>query len=176
MSSGLKVYVSTAVVEGCETNRRACGGHGFLASAGLAAIYALQLPSTTYEGDNFILNQQVCRAAVKMRDVHRSDTHAKGSSGHVGSLEQACAILKSRAEVMVDKLAEKKARTQQWTDLSWECVSVGNAITEANISQHLRRAVDDLRRGRHMSPEQQVLVNMYELASLSYYLPTSSSS
>lgn len=52
ISSGLKTYVSSRVVEGVETVRRAMGGHGFLASTGIGRIYANELPSTTYEGDN----------------------------------------------------------------------------------------------------------------------------
>jgi len=52
VSSGLKTYVSSNVVEGIETVRRAMGGHGFLASSGVGRIYASELPSATYEGDN----------------------------------------------------------------------------------------------------------------------------
>jgi hypothetical protein len=88
ISSGLKTYVSSNVVEGVETVRRAMGGHGFLASTGIGRIYATELPSTTYEGDNLwvvyrstiplsiifeadlprdysILNLQVARSALK---------------------------------------------------------------------------------------------------------------
>ena len=52
VSSGLKSYVSASVVEGIEILRRAMGGHGVLDSSGLGRIYAAELPSTTYEGDN----------------------------------------------------------------------------------------------------------------------------
>lgn len=47
ITSGLKVYVSNAVVEDTETCRRACGGHGFMGSAGMGAIYGTVLPSVT---------------------------------------------------------------------------------------------------------------------------------
>ena len=52
VSSGLKSYVSTQVVEGIEIVRRAMGGHGFLDANGVGKIYATELPSVTYEGDN----------------------------------------------------------------------------------------------------------------------------
>lgn len=82
VSSGLKSYVSNAVVEGVEVVRRAMGGHGFMDAAGVGRIYATNLPSATYEGDNLfvplfplyenladdgrsILNLQVARAALK---------------------------------------------------------------------------------------------------------------
>lgn len=52
VSSGLKTYVSSGVVDGTEVLRRAMGGHGFLASSGVGRIFATELPSATYEGDN----------------------------------------------------------------------------------------------------------------------------
>ncbi|GAA5907744.1 hypothetical protein JCM6882_008961 [Rhodosporidiobolus microsporus] len=65
LSSALKVYISTRVVDGLETVRRAMGGHGFLDAMGVGRIYGTELPSVTYEGDNYILNFQVARAALK---------------------------------------------------------------------------------------------------------------
>ncbi|KDR78247.1 hypothetical protein GALMADRAFT_224622 [Galerina marginata CBS 339.88] len=64
-TSGLKVYVSSNGVQDIETARRAMGGHGYSAFAGLGRLYADYLPSVTYEGDNFVLDQQVVRAALK---------------------------------------------------------------------------------------------------------------
>lgn len=52
VSSGLKTYVSAGVVEGAENVRRAMGGHGFLDASGVGRIFAAELPSVTYEGDN----------------------------------------------------------------------------------------------------------------------------
>ena len=56
VSSGLKSYVSTNVVEGVEAVRRAMGGHGFMDASGVGRIYAQELPSTTYEGDNLFVS------------------------------------------------------------------------------------------------------------------------
>ncbi|PPQ69969.1 hypothetical protein CVT24_003673 [Panaeolus cyanescens] len=64
-TSGLKVYVSTNGVQDLETARRSMGGHGYSAFSGLGRLYADYLPSVTYEGDNFVLDQQVVRAALK---------------------------------------------------------------------------------------------------------------
>lgn len=137
-----------------------------MASAGLAAIYALQLPSTTYEGDNYILNQQVCRAAVK---TYSGKTSPKGNtpiSEHSGFSQQTMeSLLDARAMAMVGQLAEKKAEIQEWTDLSWDCVAVAKAVTEANISQHLKKAIDELKSGKVLTSEHQVLINMYQLVS-----------
>ncbi|KLO15570.1 peroxisomal oxidase [Schizopora paradoxa] len=65
MTSGLKVLVSTMSVQDIETCRRSMGGHGYSAFAGVGKLYAEHLPSATYEGDNFVLDQQVVRATLK---------------------------------------------------------------------------------------------------------------
>lgn len=64
-TSGLKVLVSSTGVADIEVARRSMGGHGYSAFAGLGRIYNDYLPSVTYEGDNFVLDQQVVRAALK---------------------------------------------------------------------------------------------------------------
>jgi len=52
------------------------GGHGYSAFAGVGRLYAEHLPSATYEGDNFVLDQQVVRAALK---VHQEAVSRKTS-------------------------------------------------------------------------------------------------
>ncbi|OBZ74783.1 Peroxisomal acyl-coenzyme A oxidase 1 [Grifola frondosa] len=64
-TSGLKVLVSTTGIQDLETARRSMGGHGYSEFAGIGRMYADYLPSATYEGDNFVLDQQVVRAALK---------------------------------------------------------------------------------------------------------------
>ncbi|KAG1744608.1 acyl-CoA dehydrogenase/oxidase C-terminal [Suillus paluster] len=63
---GLKVLVSTHGVSDIETARRSMGGHGYSAFAGLGRLYADYLPAVTYEGENFVLDGQVVRAATKL--------------------------------------------------------------------------------------------------------------
>ena len=58
-SCGLKALASTIAAEGLETCRRACGGHGYSSFSGIGSWYADYLPTTTWEGDNFMLTQQV---------------------------------------------------------------------------------------------------------------------
>ncbi|KAI0027723.1 peroxisomal oxidase [Vararia minispora EC-137] len=62
---GLKVLTSTATARDIETARRSMGGHGFSVHSGLSRLYGQYLPATTYEGDNFVLDHQVVRAALK---------------------------------------------------------------------------------------------------------------
>lgn len=60
-SCGLKSLASTIAGEGLEVCRRACGGHGYSAFAGIGNWYADYLPTLTWEGDNYMLTQQVSR-------------------------------------------------------------------------------------------------------------------
>ena len=46
-TSGLKVLVTTACTQDIETARRAMGGHGYSAYAGLGRLYANYLPAAT---------------------------------------------------------------------------------------------------------------------------------
>ncbi|KAH7882117.1 peroxisomal oxidase [Phlebopus sp. FC_14] len=62
---GLKVLASTTTAKDLETARRALGGHGYSAFAGIGRLYADYLPAVTYEGDNYVLDGQVVRAALK---------------------------------------------------------------------------------------------------------------
>lgn len=64
-SCGLKALCTTIAVEGLETARRACGGHGYSSYSGIGPWYAEYLPTMTYEGDNYMLTQQVARYLLK---------------------------------------------------------------------------------------------------------------
>lgn len=51
--------------EGLEVCRRAMGGHGYSSFSGVGSWYADYLPTVTWEGDNFMLTQQVARYLLK---------------------------------------------------------------------------------------------------------------
>lgn len=65
ITSGLKALVTRTQVLDLETARRSMGGHGYSGYAGLGRLYAEYVPSVTYEGDNFVLDLQVARSALK---------------------------------------------------------------------------------------------------------------
>lgn len=64
-SCALKAYGSTVAGEGLEVCRRACGGHGYSSFSGIGTWFADYLPTLTWEGDNYMLSQQVCRYLLK---------------------------------------------------------------------------------------------------------------
>lgn len=64
-SCALKALASTIAVEGLEVCRRACGGHGYSSFSGIGSYYADYLPNVTFEGDNYMLTQEVSKYLLK---------------------------------------------------------------------------------------------------------------
>ena len=62
---GAKVYSTEIAGHGVETCRIACGGHGYHALSGFGRMYAGSINAVTYEGDNYVVGQQVPRAILK---------------------------------------------------------------------------------------------------------------
>ncbi|TKA78007.1 hypothetical protein B0A55_03845 [Friedmanniomyces simplex] len=62
---GAKVYSTEITSHGVETCRIACGGHGYHALSGFGRMYANAVNAVTYEGDNYVIGQQVPRAILK---------------------------------------------------------------------------------------------------------------
>jgi acyl-CoA oxidase len=75
-SCALKALASTTAAEGLEICRRACGGHGYSSFSGIGSWYADYLPTVTWEGDNYMLTQQVSRYLLKSA---RSVLHGKAA-------------------------------------------------------------------------------------------------
>lgn len=152
-----------------------------MASAGLASIYAAQLPAATYEGDNFILCQQVCRSALKalakFEGAARDIRSLTPSSAYLAALQtldsvspreaietpQGLAqILCERAAVLVKQLSKLYAQNPDWTRLSWRCVNVAAAITEANLSRSLIKEIDSSSRLAELdTSERRILTEVY---------------
>ncbi|KZT21336.1 acyl-CoA oxidase [Neolentinus lepideus HHB14362 ss-1] len=76
LTSALKALSTRHTVRDLEDARRAMGGHGYSAYAGLGRLYADQLPLVTVEGDNYILDKQVVRPAVRAFKQLGRDSHA----------------------------------------------------------------------------------------------------
>lgn len=89
-SCALKALTSTTAGEGLETCRRACGGHGYSSFAGIGSWMADYLPTLTWEGDNYMLTQQVSRYLLKMaRHVLKRSIHTGKNHGYTARvLEQ----------------------------------------------------------------------------------------
>jgi acyl-CoA oxidase len=62
---GAKVYSTEITGHGIEKCRIACGGHGYSALSGFGRMYGNAINAVTYEGDNYVVGQQVPRAMMK---------------------------------------------------------------------------------------------------------------
>ncbi|KAI8996281.1 acyl-CoA oxidase [Trametes punicea] len=163
-TSGLKVLVSTVATDDLEIARRSMGGHGFSDFAGVGRIYADYLPSATYEGDNFVLDQQVVRAALKAYDalvVHRtrSVSDLTPSTSYLHTLVQgsqaspvspseswddpktSISILEKRAAAMVEERAKQRSDPDAGSDHR-----VAGAVTDAFVAVRVGEIIQDMER------------------------------
>ncbi|RAK96012.1 acyl-CoA oxidase [Aspergillus ibericus CBS 121593] len=85
-SCGLKALASTTAGEGLEVCRRACGGHGYSSYSGIGPWYSDYLPTLTWEGDNYMLTQQVARYLLKSA---RAVLAGKGTTNDTSRILQA---------------------------------------------------------------------------------------
>ncbi|KAF7168918.1 hypothetical protein CNMCM5623_001824 [Aspergillus felis] len=85
-SCGLKALASTTAGEGLEICRRACGGHGYSSYSGIGPYYSDYLPNLTWEGDNYMLTQQVARYLLKSA---RAVLAGKGTGNDTSQILQA---------------------------------------------------------------------------------------
>ncbi|KAI0369512.1 acyl-CoA oxidase [Pilatotrama ljubarskyi] len=179
-TSGLKILVSTVAIEDLETARRSMGGHGFSDFAGVGRLYADYLPAATYEGDNYVLDQQVVRAALKAYDTlvirkARSVSELTPSSLYLRLLvkpdsattipaalvwtdpQTSILLLEQRAAAMV----AERAKHQNDPDASSD-TRVARAVTDAFVAVQVGEIIRGLERipgGR----EAQVLQKVYLL-------------
>lgn len=79
-SCGLKALASETALDGLETCRRACGGHGFSSFAGLGSWLVDYAPTFTWEGDRYMLTQQVARYLLKSARAVISGKYSKNDT------------------------------------------------------------------------------------------------
>ena len=75
LACGLKALVTQEVADAIDVVRKACGGHGFMASSNLPRLWGLVTASCTYEGENTVLQLQVSTQwARKLKKVQAKKT------------------------------------------------------------------------------------------------------
>ena len=183
-TAGLKVLVSTSAIADLETARRSMGGHGFSAFAGVGRMYADYVPAATYEGDNFVLDGQVVRAALKAF-ARVSATPVKGEESELapneaylrwvaaargpgsdaehgpapdrwGNPRRIIEVLERRAACMV----RERAKHAQDPDASMD-QRVARAVTDAFVAAQVGEIIHSLGGGK----EAAVLRKLYTLVS-----------
>ncbi|BAT75827.1 peroxisomal acyl-coenzyme A oxidase 1-like [Vigna umbellata] len=87
-TAGLKSLTTSVTADGIEECRKLCGGHGYLCSSGLPELFAVYIPTCTYEGDNIVLLLQVARHLIKTISKLGSGKKPVGTTSYIGRVEQ----------------------------------------------------------------------------------------
>uniref|UniRef100_A0A2P2JJU2 Acyl-coenzyme A oxidase n=1 Tax=Rhizophora mucronata TaxID=61149 RepID=A0A2P2JJU2_RHIMU len=95
-TAGLKSLTTSVTADAIEECRKLCGGHGYLCSSGLPELFAVYVPSCTYEGDNVVLLLQVARFLVKTVSQLPSGKKPVGTTAYLGRVEH---LLQCRCNV-----------------------------------------------------------------------------
>ena len=111
LACGLKALVTQEVAEAIDVLRRACGGHGFMASSNLPRLWGLVTAACTYEGENTVLQLQVnpttlyfpenCRVQngnffekklgiISQCIARKEESRKKRSSAHLQRIRKSC--------------------------------------------------------------------------------------
>ncbi|KAL2321548.1 hypothetical protein Fmac_025927 [Flemingia macrophylla] len=95
-TAGLKSLTTSTTADGIEECRKLCGGHGYLCSSGLPELFAVYVPTCTYEGDNTVLLLQVARHLMKTISQLGSGKKPGGTTSYIGRVEQ---LMQYRSDV-----------------------------------------------------------------------------
>ncbi|KAJ5564605.1 Acyl-coenzyme A oxidase [Penicillium frequentans] len=89
LASGLKAWSSTMACAGVEEARQMCGGHGYVALSGLPEILSAVSASLTFEGENYVLWQQLGKYLLgQLQAFTTGNLIAPEMSGFLTGIEQ----------------------------------------------------------------------------------------
>jgi acyl-CoA oxidase len=176
-SCGLKALASTTAGEGLEVCRRACGGHGYSSYSGIGSYYADYLPTLTWEGDNYMLTQQVARYLLKSaravlsgkpadNDTSRIlktylDRRDKGASFDV--LEEDKDIVDAfawrTAHLTFEALKHRDAEKRSWNSLLVDFWRLSTAHSQYLVVRNFYEAVSSPQLAQALDPETKTLMH-----------------
>ncbi|KAF9897129.1 acyl-coenzyme A oxidase, partial [Lobosporangium transversale] len=169
-SSALKSYCTTIGATGAEECRKLLGGHGYSYFTGLAHMFAEIVPSNTYEGDNYVLTQQMARYLLKELKRARSDPDkvtpfskyllltldgerfSRSSCSvirpedwlkpeiQIAALEHRCARL---AMELYDAVEASHGNKKTWSDHNIECYRVSHAHAQYVMVLWFLQAIEE---------------------------------
>lgn len=154
---GAKVYSTEITGHGVETCRIACGGHGYNALSGFGRMYANSINAVTYEGDNYVIAQQVPKAILKhwnartegsisslsyldvLRNPQEQDQLSVASESDWYKPENQCWVLEKRLATMVQDHIES---TEAGSDTSFSCHALTMAHCDFVYWKGLREVIE----------------------------------
>lgn len=96
IASSLKALFTTDSCIGTDIMRQSCGGHGYSVYSFIPFLYHAQVAGVTYEGDNYLLYQQVARYLLKYPGFADENSHQ-----YAGTLTQ---ILHFLTQKLMEKI------------------------------------------------------------------------
>ncbi|KAG0172875.1 hypothetical protein DFQ28_009880 [Apophysomyces sp. BC1034] len=193
-SCALKSWGTRRSTDGIEECRKAMGGHGYSSFSGLSDLFASFVPSNTYEGDNYVLSQQVARFLLKQlkhvsKDGRAMSTTAdylellkKGNMDAPLEIQSASMLLDPRVQLemfgtrasrLVADLAQKLQAGRAWSDLNMECWELNLAHAEHIILRQMVTRVEELQRSSEYASVVSAVQNMTNLFCFSIVRQTS---
>lgn len=187
-SCALKTWSSRRSSEGLEECRKAMGGHGFSAFSGVSDQFANFVPANTYEGDNYVLTQQVARALLKqlqnsisgkpltlasaeyLKIVPSDNGQALeiNDASDIQKPEMQLSLFGLRAARLVVDLAQQLQAGRPWSDLNMECWNVSFAHAEYLLVKQLQAKAQDIASSQRYSALSNVHDKLANLVSYKY--------
>ncbi|KAI8356114.1 acyl-CoA dehydrogenase/oxidase C-terminal [Choanephora cucurbitarum] len=168
----LKSWGTRRSTDGIEDARKCMGGHGFSYFSGLSDLFASNVPSNTYEGDNYVLSQQTARFLLKQLSLAASGKPVSSDTASYlyllkekdtfkfSHLKQE--ILEPKVQLklfgirtarLVANLARQLQRNVPWSELNMDCWAINLAHAEYLVMNEFVNRLTEAQ-----SSEQQVLL------------------
>ncbi|KAL9540072.1 hypothetical protein MBANPS3_009894 [Mucor bainieri] len=190
-SCALKSWSTRRSTDGIEECRKAMGGHGYSIFSGVADLFATFVPSNTYEGDNFVLAQQVARFLLKqLQNVVKGKqvtsttadylyTLAEGTdqvfqfedvSQQILDPEVQLKLFSMRSARLVADLGQQLQNGREWSDLNMECWAINLAHAEYLILKTLLAKVKAVEASEYanLAPTLKAISDLFCLSTLGY--------
>ncbi|KAI8977142.1 hypothetical protein BDF20DRAFT_913512 [Mycotypha africana] len=196
-SCALKSWSTRRSTEGIEECRKSMGGHGYSIFSGVSELFATFVPSNTYEGDNFVLAQQVGRFLLKQLQLVASGKSSSsttvdylnklskiGTMGHYQFQDSVVeeAILNPQVQLelfgirtarLVADLGQQLQLGRPWSDVNMECWTVNLAHAEYLVLKSMIAKVQSVREDKEYGPLASILKAVTDLFCLSTLATTS---
>ncbi|KAI9022997.1 acyl-CoA dehydrogenase/oxidase C-terminal [Phycomyces nitens] len=191
-SCALKVWCTRRGADGMEECRKALGGHGYSIFSGISHIFATFVPANTYEGDNYVLSQQVARHILKqLQTVAKTgsvsslcvsylenvlggtdETFVLGPNSFVPDHSVLLALFGHRASRLAVDLAKQLESGRPWSDVNMECWNICLAHAEYDVLKQMINRLGSLASSEY-APLASVLNQLTNLFALSTICETS---
>lgn len=185
-SCSLKIWSTRRASEGIEECRKAMGGHGFSIFSGVSELFSNIVPANTYEGDNFVLAQQVARFLLKqLNNVVQGKQITSDTAKYLTTLAQGTTdpfpfenytkeildpnvqlkIFGMRAARLVADLGQQLQTGREWSDLNMECWTLNLAHAEYLILNGMIQKVETMKASSEYSGLAETMKDLSDLVS-----------